>query len=79
VRLTPAVAGMAGILASAVVADVWAAQTGRPTISAFVAEMVEHPIAGPVTVGVLTALGWHLIADPVLIRRMEVVLRGSNR
>jgi hypothetical protein len=78
-RRTPAVAGLAGILGSAVLADVWASKTDRPTISAFVAEMVEHPVAGPLVIGAMSGLAWHLVADPVLIRRMEVVLRGTDR
>ena len=66
----PAVAGLAGIVASAVAADVWAAKTARPTVSAFVAELLEHPVGGPVVIGGLAALGWHLAVDPI-IRRCE--------
>ena len=69
-RRLPAVAGLVGITASAVAADVWAARTRRPTVSAFVAELLEHPVGGPLVIGGLAGLGWHLAADPV-IRRLE--------
>ena len=64
----PAAAGLAGIAAAAVAADVWAARTHRPTVSATVAELLEHPVGGPAVVGGLAALGWHLVADPVIAR-----------
>lgn len=69
-RYLPAGIGMAGIVASAVAADVWAATTRRPTISAAIATCLEHPVGGPVVVGGLAALGWHLAVDPI-VRRLE--------
>jgi phage shock protein PspC (stress-responsive transcriptional regulator) len=69
-ELTPAVAGIAGLLAVTVVADVWASRTHRPTISAFVAEVSRHPVGGPIVAGVIAGLVHHLAIDPV-IRRLE--------
>lgn len=66
----PAVAGLAGILAATVIADVWASRTARPTISALIADVSRHPLGGPVVVGVLAGLVHHLAVDPV-IRRLE--------
>lgn len=54
--------------AAVVAADVWAVQTERPTISATVADALDHDWLGPVTFGVLAGLGWHLIAAPILER-----------
>lgn len=67
-RLTPALVGIGGIVASVVVADVVAARTDRPTISRFVAELLEHPVAAPLTIGALAGLGWHLAVDPIIRR-----------
>jgi hypothetical protein len=73
-RRLPAVAGLVGITVSAVAADVWA------TVSAFVAELLEHPVGGCVVVGGLAALGWHLAADPIVKRLSETVVTcGQNR
>lgn len=69
-RYVPAAAGVAGIVAMVVGADVWAARSGRPTISAATADCLEHPVAAPVVVGVLAGLGWHLLADPI-VRRLR--------
>lgn len=66
----PAVAGIAGLVAVAVVADVWAARSGKQTISSFVAEVSAHPIGGPVVAAVIAGLVHHLAIDPV-IRRLE--------
>lgn len=70
-RLAPALAGIAGIVASVVVADVAAARTDRPTISRFVAELLEHPVAAPLTIGALSGGLWHLAVDPILRRLMS--------
>lgn len=67
-RWTPAVAGLGAVVGAVVAADVWAARTGRPTISAAVAASLEHPIGAPFTFGVLAGLGWHLVADPIIRR-----------
>jgi hypothetical protein len=72
----PACAGIAGLCAVTVAADVWAAKTQRPTISATVADLLDHQIAGPLVVGVLSGLGWHLIADPIL-RSMKPLHGGG--
>lgn len=69
-RWLPATLGLTGVVASVVAADVAAARTDRPTVSAAVAALLEHPIGAPLTIGVLAALGWHLTADPI-IRRLE--------
>lgn len=69
-RWVPATAGLAGIVVSAVVADVVAARSGRPTVSALVAELLDHPVGAPLVVGGLAGLGWHLTVDPI-IRRLE--------
>lgn len=65
-RYAPAITGIAGIVASVVAADIYGPRTGRPTISATGDEALDHPVAGPVYVGVLAALGWHLLADPII-------------
>ncbi len=70
-RYLPAAAGVAGIVAVTVGADVWAARTRRPTISAAVADCLDHPVAAPVAVGILAGLGWHLVADPIIRRIRE--------
>ena len=70
-RWAPAVAGLAGIAGSAVAADVWAVKTSRPTISAAVAESLDHPVGGVLVVGGLAGLGWHLGVDPI-VRRLAV-------
>jgi hypothetical protein len=67
-RYTPAAFGVAGIVACAALADVWAWRTGRPGISAAVAEISEHPLGGPVVAGALAALVHHLAIDPILRR-----------
>lgn len=67
-RWVPAVAGLAGIAASVVGADVWAVRTRRPTISSAIATTLEHPLAGPATIGVLAGFGWHLVVDPIIRR-----------
>lgn len=67
-RLTPAAAGIAGIVGATVFADVWASHTQRPTISAFVGELLEHPVAAPLVIGGLGAAGWHLAIDPIIRR-----------
>jgi uncharacterized membrane protein len=64
------VSGIVALVAVAVVADVWAARTQRPTISAFVAEVSRHPIGGPIVSAVMAGLVHHLAIDPV-IRRLE--------
>lgn len=69
-RWAPATAGLTGVVACVVAADVTAARTDRPTVSAAVAALLEHPLGAPLTIGVLAALGWHLTADPI-IRRLE--------
>lgn len=69
-RWTPATLGLAGVAASTIAADIWAANTGRPTISAAVARLLEHPVASPIVIGALSGLGWHLAVDPI-IRRLE--------
>jgi hypothetical protein len=70
IRWVPAAAGLTGVVASVVAADVIAARTDRPTISAAVARTLEHPVGAPLVIGALAALGWHLAADPI-IRRLE--------
>ena len=75
-RRLPAVAGIGGIVAVTVAADVWAAKTRRPTISATVADLLDHQVAGPLVVGVMAGLGWHLIADPIL-RSMKPLHGGG--
>lgn len=67
-RWVPAVAGLAGIAASVVGADVWAVRTRRPTISSAIATTLEHPLAGPATIGILAGFGWHLVVDPIIRR-----------
>ena len=67
-RWVPAAVGVAGVAASVVAADVWAARTHRPTISSAVAATLEHPVLAPFTVGALAGLGWHLVADPIIRR-----------
>lgn len=67
-RYLPAAAGVAGIVATVVGADVWAARTRRPTISAAVADCLDHQVLAPVVVGVLAGLGWHLAIDPIVRR-----------
>ena len=67
-RYVPAATGIAGIVAVVVGADVWGARTGRPTISAAVADCLDHQVAAPVAVGVLAGLGWHLLVDPIVRR-----------
>ena len=62
----PACCGIAAIVAAVVVADVWASRTQRPTISADVASLLDHQVGGPVVVGVLAGLGWHLAVDPII-------------
>lgn len=69
-RWAPAVAGICGVLVSVVAADVVAAQTDRPTVSAAVARTLEHPVGAPFVIGALAALGWHLAVDPI-VRRLE--------
>lgn len=69
-RWAPAAVGMGGIVASTVGADVWAAVTGRPTISRSIANCLEHPVLGPVVFGGLCGLGWHLVVDPI-VRRLS--------
>lgn len=66
----PATLGMAGVVVSVVAADIWAATTHRPTISRSIATALEHPVGGPVVIGGLAALAWHLSIDPI-IRRLE--------
>lgn len=67
-RLVPAVAGLVGIGTWVVVCDVWAVRSRpqRPTISAFVAELLDHSVGGPVVIGGLSAAGWHLAVEPVI-------------
>ena len=67
-RWAPAAAGLAVVVGAVVGADVWAVRTHRPTISAAVARTLEHPVLAPFTVGALTGLGWHLIANPIIRR-----------
>lgn len=67
-RWVPAVAGIAGITASAVAADVWAARTDRPTVSAAVGAALNHPVGGVVVAGGIAGLAWHLICDPTIRR-----------
>lgn len=69
-RWVPAALGIAGVVASVVAADVWAAVTDRPTISRSIATTLEHPVGAPLVIGGLAALGWHLAVDPI-IRRLE--------
>jgi hypothetical protein len=69
-RWLPASCGIAGIAAAIVAADTWASRTGRPTLSAAVAHLGRDPLGGPIVIGVLAALAWHLVADPT-IRRLE--------
>ena len=66
----PALAGIAGLIAATVVADVWAARSRRPTIAAFIADVSSHPVGGPIVAGVIAGLVHHLAIDPV-IRRLE--------
>lgn len=70
-RHVPAGAGLAGIGLCALVADVWAVKTNRPTISAAIATSLDHPVGGVLVVGGLAGLGWHLVADPI-VRRLAV-------
>lgn len=67
-RYVPAVAGVAGIAGSVIVADVVAIRSDRPTISAAVAEAFKGPWTGALTFGVLATLGWHLCVVPILDR-----------
>jgi hypothetical protein len=67
-RYGPAAAGVAGIAASVVVADVVAIRTDKPTISAAVGEAFKGPWTGALTFGVLATLGWHLVVAPILDR-----------
>lgn len=67
-RYAPAVAGVTGIAASVVVADVVAIHTDRPTISAAVADCLRNPWLGAVAFGLGAALGWHLYVAPILDR-----------
>lgn len=67
-RYLPAGLGVAGIVAVVVGADVWAARTRRPTISAAVADCLDHQVLAPAVVGVLAGLGYHLLADPIVKR-----------
>lgn len=76
-RWTPAVAGMAGVVVSVVTADIIAARTRQPTISAAIARTLEHPVGAPLVVGVLAGLGWHLTVDPI-IRRIEPTSRSTR-
>jgi hypothetical protein len=62
------VAGLVAFTGSVVAADVWAVHTDRPTISATVADALDHDWLGPVAFGVLAGLGWHLVVCPVLDR-----------
>lgn len=66
----PAAVGIGSLVAVVVAVDVWAVRTDRPTISRATATALEHPVLAPLTVGALSALGWHLAADPI-IRRLE--------
>jgi len=65
-RHLPAVAGLAGVVVSVVVADVVAARTDRPTISAAIGAALQHPVGGVAVVGGLAGLGWHLVVDPII-------------
>ncbi len=65
-KWTPAAVGVAGIAVSTIAADVWAVQTKRPTVSSAIATALDHQIAGPVAIGVIGALGWHLVVDPII-------------
>lgn len=65
-RYTPAATGLLGIVAAVVGADVWGARTDRPTISATVADCLDHQVAAPIVVGILAGLGWHLSIDPII-------------
>lgn len=67
-RHVPALAGLAGIVTAAAAADVWAIRTGRPTVSAFVGAQLDRDPHGAIVVGVLAALGWHLLATPIIRR-----------
>lgn len=62
----PAVAGIAGITASAVVADLWAIRTGRPTISALIGDQFGRDPHAALTFGVLASIGWHLVVHPII-------------
>lgn len=66
----PAIAGLTGIVATAAAADLWAIRTRRPTVSAWIAQQLDRDPHGAITVGVLAALGWHLLAHPI-IRRLD--------
>lgn len=77
-RYTPAVAGIGGIVVVVVGADVWAARTHRPTISATVAGLLDHQVGGPVVIGALAAVGWHLAADPVIRRLAQGVADAES-
>lgn len=67
-RYVPAVAGVAGIAGSVIVADVVAIRSDKPTISAAVAEAFRGPWTGALTFGGLCVLGWHLVVVPILDR-----------
>ena len=77
-RWTPAASGVAGIAVVVIGADVWAARTHRPTISAAVAEALEHPLGAPVVIGVLAGAGWHLAIDPVIRRLAQGVVDAEG-
>jgi hypothetical protein len=67
-RYGPAAAGVAGIAASVVVADVVAIRRDKPTISAAVADCLRNPWLGALTFGVGGTLFWHLFIAPILDR-----------
>lgn len=67
-RWAPAATGIGAVAATVVATDVYAVRTGRPTISAAIAHSLEHSVAAPLIVGALSALGWHLVADPIIRR-----------
>ncbi len=67
-RYGPAIAGVTGIAASVITADVVAIHSGKPTISASVADALRGPWTGALTFGVGAVLAWHLFVHPVLER-----------
>ncbi len=59
----PGLVGWAATIGSVVAYDLWAARTGRPTMSNTLGHYLAHPVLGPVLAGAWAGLSYHLLIE----------------
>lgn len=74
----PGVGGWIVTLGSVVVFDVWAARTGRPTMSRTLGHYLGRPVLGPVLAGAWSGLSYHLLVEELLPGLLQAHLERTS-